>query len=655
MNEPIISPETNLPEITLKAVMLSVILTVVLVAANAYLALKVGITISASIPAAVIALGVLQFFKHNNILECNIVQTAASAGEGLAAAISFVLPALIIVHFWKGFGYWESTIIAMMGGILGVLFSIPLRRVLLNLKGLTFPEGQAIGNVLAAKAQGAAQLPFLVKGSLIGAGISLLQSGFKVVASSMSLWFAPGNSLLIGFGLGFEPALIAAGYIIGFGTAIAMLIGVVMGWVIGVPVITSIYGIPDAADTTSAAMDIWNNYVRYIGVGTMLIGGIWTLLNLFKPIITGLKFAFRAMQKRAEEFHLPRTDQDIPIQYVLIGVALISIFVFMFMLYISHKTTFFTDQSALHIMAFLGLVYILVGGFFSASICGYFTGLVGSTNNPLSGIVLATVLLVSLLLSFFIGDAAIQHSHELRMSAVAFVIIIATVVACVSCIANENIQDLKAGQMIGATPWRQQVMLVIGVVVSALTIAPILELLFQAYGLGGVLPHPNMDPTQTLGAPQAGLMAAVAQGVFGHSLPWPMIITGIVIALFVIIFDRILQKRGIRLPVLAVGLGIYLPVVSTAALVIGGIVSHLVHRKPTDPYRTQGALLLACGLVAGASLMGVILAVPFALQGSANALSLVDGHYKSIIDIVGLVVTGGLCYWIYTVATKERG
>lgn len=659
--ESFIPAHQSLPEITVKAVILSIILTITLTAANAYLGLKVGTTISASIPAAVISMGILRLFRKSNILENNIVQTAASAGEALVAGVAFILPSLVIMHYWQGFNYWETAMIAMTGGILGVLFSVPLRRVLLAEKTLRFPEGVAIGNVLKASAESAAGLINLIWGGIVGGIISLCQAGFKVVSDSLDLWFQSGSSVY-GIGAGFNPALLAAGYIVGINVALSILLGIVSGWIVGVPVLTHIYGITQPTDASGTAMDMWHDHIRYIGVGTMLIGGFWTLLNLIRPIIEGVRSSYASvrMMQAGYTADIPRTDRDLPINYLLwVGLLLSIPMAFLF----AH----FTNPAALDITSDLRIgsivaliIFTIVAGFVFASICGYFTGLVGSTNNPLSGMTLSALLLMSLLLMSILGrQIQFTTDHAGAIAAAALAIIASTIVASAAAITNDTIQDLKAGQMVGATPWKQQVMLIIGVIVAALAIPPILQLLFNAYGISGVFPHPGMDPKQMLSAPQAALMGALVQGVFAHNLPWPMISVGFIIAAVCIVIDTIIKDRGIRLPVLAVGLGIYLPLTASMPLVIGGVSSYFINRAlkkkypgpdsvTHEPIRSgqQRGLILACGVVAGAALMGVILAIPFAIAQSDDVLRLVGNSFTPIADILGVIVTVGLIAWI---------
>lgn len=657
MPEPFIPASETLPEITLKGTILAIILTIVLAGANAFLGLKVGLTVSASIPAAVISMGVLRFFRHSNILENNIVQTCASSGEALTAGISFTLPALIVIHFWDHFNYFSSAVIAMAGGIIGVLFSVPLRRVLLNDKQLRFPEGTAIGKVLMASADKNMGLQNLIWGGSIGAFISLCQTGFKLLADDLQVWIQAGTSVF-GAGIGFSPALIGAGYIIGINGALCILAGVILGWVIGVPVLSHLYMPMPGASVNAIAMSLWSNHIRYIGIGVMIVGGLFAIGSLFKPMVKGIAASFASVRemKLHGSARVLRTEHDLPITSVLWLLVLLLCPIYFVL-------THFTSSPALGIGGFtqqaiswIGVILTVTLGFCVAAVCGYFAGLVGSSANPLSSMTLISLIVTSFLVVAILGPHMALSSNSLQAVAAAGVVVIITaIIAATASICNDTVQDLKAGQMVGATPWRQQIMLILGVVVASLTIPLILELLFQAYGLGGVMPHPNMDPDQMLLAPQAGLMAAVVQGVFTHNVPWDMLFTGAIIAMIALIADHYGKRHGFRIPVLAVGIGIYLPVNTSTPMVIGGILAYLIEHgrkrrhgdEPNHHHRIeQGGLLLASGLVAGAAIMGVLLAIPFAIKGSSNALALVASSHSFATGIASLIVTLALCWWM---------
>jgi len=655
-NQPLIPANKILPEFTIKAIVLSLILAALLAASNAYLALKLGQTISASIPASVLALGILRFFKTSNVLESNLAQTAASAGEGVAAAISFVLPAMIVVHAWIGFPYWETTLVTLVGGLLGVLFSIPLRPILLNLPELSFPEGTAIGNVLKASTQGGAHMKYLAQGGIVGAAISFCQDGLQFISDNWQMWTFTRQSLF-GIGIGFSPALIAAGYIVGVQVGLSLLTGIILGWVVVLPLLAMHFHEPHVGSAYDAAMDLWSNHLRFVGVGTMLVGGFFTLAQLAQPIISGFMRSWRAMKhaKNSDDI-APRTERDLPMPYVLSAIGLLALLLLPLISHYILSLGVFNDTFQVIISTIFSVCYVLVAGFVLATICGYFTGLIGSSNNPLSGVLIIAVILLSLLyLVLFHGYIQTQGTHV-----VSIVILVITVIAACASISNENIQDLKAGQMVGATPWKQQLMLAIGVIISALIIGPVLDLLFNAYGIAGVYPRAGMDPSQMLAAPQASLMAAVAQGVIMHHLEWNMIGIGGILAVGTIIADKFLRRKNMRLPALAVGLGIYLPPEVITPAVIGALINYAVKLylnkrvtgKVIEDERYGRGVLLACGLVAGSALMGVFLAIPFVIADNSDVLAIVGPNFIMIANLLGMACLVGLAIWLYRVATR---
>lgn len=666
-DSPVIPANKNLPEITFRVLILGIFLTVILAAANAYLGLKVGQTISASIPAAIISMSILRFFRNSNVLENTMVQTMASVGEALIAGVTFILPALIILHAWTDFYYWQTIIISLLGGILGVLFTIPLRRALLVDKTLRYPEGVAITNVLKASANNEeTDMKALTVGGAVGAIISFCQNGLQVLTDSFAMWFK-SSSTIFGFGLGLSPALLAAGYIVGINVSISLLIGVILGWVIGIPSVTAIFGMPELDDANAIAINMWRAHIRYMGVGTMLVGGLWTLVTLLKPIAHSLSSSFATIRdaKINGKKETLRTERDIPINYVFWSVIVLLIPIFLLISFSIIPADTEISKAFRVVLAAFTTIYVLVGGFVFCSISSYFAGLIGSTNNPVSGLLVSSLLILCMLLLAIFSFVGGINGNELLgvVLAIGSTVIIAAALA----ISNDTMQDLKVGQMLGATPWKQQVMLLVGVVVSALVIPPILDLLYNAYGIGGVFPRPGMNPANMLAAPQAGLMATVAQGVYAHNLEWSMIIVGALIAVVCVVIDENLKRHGTRLPVLAVGVGIYLPLDSSMPVIIGGLLAYLVQSRLNKRYRASKpgseksiakhkhrGLLLACGIVAGSSIMGVVLAIPFALQQSSDALKIMPDNLHSLAGILGLFVTFCLCAWIYRVVMKTQ-
>lgn len=666
-HQPIVPADVSMPEITLRVIVLGVILTVVLAATNAFLGLKVGVTVAASIPAAVISMGVLRFFKNSNILENTMVSIMASVGEALTAGIAFILPALIILHVWDRFNYWQTVITSLLGGGLGVLFTIPLRRALLQDKTLRYPEAVAIANVLKASAKREeGDLTQLVAGGVIGSVIALFQSGFQILTDTFSFWVKTSSGLF-GFGLGLSPALIAAGYIVGVNVALSLLVGIFIGWIAGVPVLTWMYGFPAAETANQMAMLIWKDQIRYIGVGTMLIGGLWTLCTLFKPVINSMCTSFTAMKQiRMGDHPNLRTERDIPLQYVFIAAFLLLIPIFFLIAHSIIPASMPISSGFRYFLSGFGTLYILIGGFAFCSIMAYFAGLIGSTNSPVSGLLVSALLVICLIFMGFFSFTDWNAETKEMIGTVAAIGCMVVIGAALS-ISNDTMQDLKVGQIVGATPWKQQVMLILGVIVSSFVIPPILQLLYNAYGIGGVFPRPDMNPAQMLAAPQAGLMATVAKGVFSNQLQWGMIGVGAIIAVVCVFVDEFLKKQyGTRLPVLAVGLGIYLPLDSSVPCVIGGLLAYVVQLRldtifkrgnveselKMNAHRHRG-LLLCCGIVAGASLMGVALAIPFAFYETSDALRLMPDQYMSFAGILSIFVTAILCAWIYRVVLKR--
>lgn len=408
--EPLIPASVKLPELTLKVILLSILLAAVMSAANAYLALKIGQTISASIPASVLAIGILRFFKNSNVLESNLIQTAASAGEGVAAAISFVLPAMILIHAWKGFGYWETFAITVFGGLMGVFFSIPLRRVMLSMETLTFPEGTAVGNVLRVTSDkaGSGFMKRLIQGTGIGGLMAFAQSGVQIFSDSVGYWFRAGSSVF-GIGIGFSPAIFAAGYIIGLEIGISFLIGFILGWVVVLPGLAAYFGFPSGESTYDGVMTLWTTHLRFVGVGVMLVGGVWTLLRLIKPVIDGIKVSIQTLRQVGEQRGgIPRTERDIPIVWAFLGVIVCALLLYFLILHFAQVEGLYNEYPHVFLLwaGFITVIYVLVAGFFLATICAYFTGLVGSSNNPLSGILILAVLILGLVYMFLF------HAHK---------------------------------------------------------------------------------------------------------------------------------------------------------------------------------------------------------------------------------------------------
>jgi len=635
-----------LPQLTFKAIVLGMLLSMVLAGANAYLGLFAGLTVSASIPAAVISMGILKLFRESNILENNIVQTSASAGESLAAGVIFTLPALVLLDYWQSFDYLWVTAIAGLGGLLGVLFTIPLRRSLIVEENLAFPEGTATAEVLRVGDSGAG-VKTLALAALAGGLIKFADTGLR-------LWHgATEAAMFVGQGIAYvgsnlSPALLSVGYIVRLNIAVLVFGGGVMAWYVGIPLYAAmnlnsdpaLLALSDQGATAAdIAGDIWNRKIRYVGVGAMLLGGLWALFSMRRSLVTGVRSGLQEFSHAQRGVVRDEVDKDMPMPLVLAAIVI-------FVLPIFYLYWQVVDQIGISLL--LAAVMVVTGFLFS-SVAAYMAGLVGSSNNPISGITIATITFASFLLLLLLGGDAAQGP--------AAAIMVGAVVCCAAAIAGDNLQDLKAGYILGATPWKQQVMQGVGVFSAAIVIAPILTLLLQAYGFG---PATEAFPN-SLQAPQATLMASVARGVFGGDLPWNMIVIGIVTGAAVIGADEVLKRRGssFRMPVLAVAVGIYLPLQLTVPIFLGGLISWLTERRAgaEGPGR-QAGVLIAAGLITGEALIGIALALPIVISGNANVLAISSwagmNNYPAGA-VPGIVAMVMLALWMYRSASQRDG
>ncbi len=638
------------PEITAKAVILSIVLAAVLAAANAYLGLFAGMTVSASIPAAVLSMAILRWFREANILENNIVQTAASSGEALAAGVIFTIPGLLLLGAWTTFDYWRTTMLALVGGLLGVLFTIPLRRALILEARLRFPEGVATAEVLKAgarqatgrsrpaaesSAQAASGVRRLLTGAILGGLVKFGESGCRLWSEALEGAGSLGRTVVYG-GINLSPALIAVGYIVGLNIGTIVFLGGLLGWLVLLPLLGWMDGVPDGVPALAAARTIWSLRVRYVGIGAMLVGGLWTLTRLREPIVASLRQLWRLAHARdpasaATGAAFLRTERDAPLPWLLAPLALC--LVGMVVLY---RPVVASTPVALFMTGIMA-----VAAFLFASVAAYMAGLVGSSSNPVSGVTIATIMGAALLLVVVLGAG--------HPAGPAATLLIGAVVCCAAAMGGDNLQDLKTGQLVGATPWKQQIMQVVGVLAGALVLAPVLSLLQAKYGIGEATaahPHP-------LSAPQATLMASLAGGVFGGRVPWSLVGLGACLGLGIVVWDERLRVRGAawRVPVLAVALGIYLPIKLSAAIFLGGLVAEMVRRQAgsgTEETAQQG-VLAAAGLITGEALMGILLALPLAL--AAFWPSFPSDPWK-VFDIPplgawpGLVAVGGVLWWL---------
>ena len=617
----------NLPEITLKAVILGILLSMILAGANAYLGLFAGMTVSASIPAAVISMGVLSFFRRSNILENNIVQTAASAGESLAAGVIFTIPALVLLGYWTSFDYFEVAKIAAIGGVIGVLFTVPLRRALIVTAKLKYPEGVATAEVLragdearkGAEDDGSGGLKTIGIASLVGGVMKVCQQGFAMWHAEVAGAMAFGKSIF-GIGTDLSPALISVGYIVGRNIGILVVAGGLISWAVAIPIYSAVVGFE--GDALDSAWDIWNSKIRYLGVGAMVVGGVWSLIKLFKPLVAGVKASLDAMKKRTKDINLPVEERDMSINYV--GMALLAMLIPVFLLYLG------IIQSA-GIAAILTIVMMIFGFLFSA-VAAYMAGVVGSSNNPISGVTIATILFTSLLLLALLGTGSGVGA--------AGAIMVGAVVCCAAAIGGDNLQDLKAGHILGATPWKQQVMQIVGTLAAAVVLGLVLDILHTAYTIG----------SSTLSAPQATLMKSVADGVFTGNLPWNFVYIGGVIAVLLILIDMRQERIGsdFRVPVLAVAVGIYLPITLTVPIFFGGMINHLGKKAGGSKASEKRGLLMASGLITGEALMGILVAVPIFITGVKDWWPNYSGFH-----LLGPALFIGVSYWLYISVSKK--
>ncbi|HXR64075.1 MAG TPA: oligopeptide transporter, OPT family [Rudaea sp.] len=650
---------------TLRGLILGVVITVVFTAANVFFGLKAGLTFATSIPAAVISMALLRGFKDSTIQENNIVQTVASAA-GTLSSIIFVLPGLIMIGWWTGFPYWSSFAICALGGVLGVMYSIPLRRALVTNSDLPYPEGVACAEVLkvggggnrtqAADDENRAGLLAVVWGSISAAAFALIVAT-RVFASDVVQYFRFGNDdkgPVTGYDFNLSMALFAVGHLVGLWVGVAMGVGALIGWAWGVPHYSGIAAAAGAA--ADVAQSTWSHKVRFVGAGTIGVAAIWTLAKLVKPVVSGLASAIAAsrVRKAGQAALLPRTEQDIPIGTV--GLIMLVCFV-----PIAFLLGHFAVESGLgdHWIALVagGLIYVIVMSFVVSAVCGYMAGLIGSSNSPLSGIGILVVIGASLLL--IVGIKPLLGAGN-EQGLVAFALFVTAIVFAVATIANNNLQDLKTGQLVDATPSKQQWALVIGVIAGAAIIPPILDLLNQAYGFAGT---PGTTHEHPLPAPQAGLISALAQGVIQNNIDWGLIEVGGLIGVLLIGVDEILRRvtKSAHLSPLAVGLGIYLPTSSTLMVVVGAIAGSFYDKRAERTARPEATkqlgVLLASGMIVGEGLIGVAIAAVVAFSGKDFPLALVGDEFAGgaalwIGGIAFVIVMLALYRWIEGLARK---
>ena len=627
-------------ELTLRGLVLGALITVVFTAANVYLGLKVGLTFASSIPAAVISMAVLKLAGGATILENNAVQTQASAA-GTLSSIIFVIPALVMVGHWRGFPYGETAAICAAGGILGVMFTIPLRRALVVESALPFPEGVAAAEILRLGGDDATEgARALATGGTVSAALSFATGGLALLADNLTTTLAAGHALFR-LSTGFSLALIGAGYLMGAAAGAAILLGFVAAWLVAVPILTTITARPPGLTDAAFSLGLWAHQVRFIGAGTIAVAALWTLATLAPSIARGVSATFAGFGRNAPTAE--RTERDLGGRTILFLVAVAVAVLFA-------AFTAFLPAGALG-LALFGTAFAAIFGFVVAAACGYMAGIVGSSASPISGIAIVAVTLASLaLLAMPAGASAI---------AIPLALFVTSAVITIATISNDNLQDLKTGRLVGATPASQQAALLVGVVVGAAIIPPILDLLYSAYGFTGALPRAGMNPADALAAPQATLMAAIASGILGHTINWTMISIGVAFGVVLIIVDVALRRRtrSLRLPVLATGIGLYLPPTIGSTLVIGAALAFLAKRL-TPPGRAaageQQGLLIASGFIVGESLVGVLVAAVIGTTGRQDALALVGPGFAPAASVLGVLCFAAACIWFVRAISRAR-
>jgi putative OPT family oligopeptide transporter len=660
------SPLSVRVELTIRGIIIGVIITLVFTAANVYAGLKAALTFSTSIPAAVISMAILRSFRDATIQENNIVQTVASAA-GTLSSIIFVLPGLIMIGYWTEFPFWTSFWICALGGILGVMYSIPLRRALVTTSDLPYPEGVACAEVLKVGSGGEAKnvsdvehgragLLAVLWGSIVSAIFAMVIET-KLFASDVAQYFPIGRKGAVsGYDFSLSFLLLGIGHLVGLSVGIAMLIGALIGWGWGIPHFSAMAG-----DVTTAAATLaqktWSTKVRYIGAGAIGVSAIWTLLKLVKPVGRGLAGALAASRARkaGKADTLPITERDIPI-------GIVGLITLVCMLPIGWLLGFFGNQSGLGnylpTLVIGGVAYVVLMSFFVSAVTGYMAGLIGSSNSPLSGIGILVVMGAALLLVAGIKPHIGQDADK---ALIAFALFTTAVIFCVAAIANNNLQDLKTGQLVDATPWKQQVALIIGVVAGAFVIPPVLNLMSRVYGFVGA-PGAELRPNP-LPAPQAGLISSLAKGVISSEIDWSLIQLGAMIGVGIILLDEVLGRttKYMRVPPLAVGLGIYLPTSSTLMIVVGAIVGWFydkrADRTPRPEATKQLGVLLASGLIVGEGIIAVVISLIKAVSEKPAPLALVGPGFETAGKIIGgaafAIIAFVLYRWIWRLATAN--
>lgn len=645
-------------ELTLRGLLLGVLITFVFTAANVYLGLRVGLTFATSIPAAVISMAILRMVRNSSIFENNIVQTVASAA-GCIASIIFVLPGLVMVGWWQGFPFWQTFLLCAAGGMMGVVLSVPLRRALVTGSDLPYPEGVAAAEVLRVGTQtveGAAEarigLRIILLGSVVSIGYALL-AATKLVAAEAATWFRIGASYAAtGLWTSLSFALLGAGHLVGLSVGLAMGLGLLIGFGVATPVLSWLAATPGPAE--DAALAVFTSDVRFLGAGVIGAAAIWTMGKLARPLWRGMAAAIAASKARkASAELLPVEERDIGVGWLAVIVAGMAPLIVGLLWHFAGQGPLAPYALPLS-LGFYG--YVLLMGALVAAICGYMAGLIGSSNSPVSGLAILAVLGSALLLAVAVQPIADAGAGP---HLVAFALFVTGLVLACAVIANDNLQDLKTGQLIGATPWKQQAALMIGVLAGSAVIPPILDLLNAAYGFAPLAGNSAPAPAAPLPAPQATLIATLASGILGEGLDWNMIFIGAAIGVALIALDAMLGRRKrLRLPPLAVGIGIYLPMSATLPVMIGAVIGYIYDRRHPDPVSQRMGVLLASGFIVGESLFGVLLAGLIVATGDGEPLALIGAGREGLAMAAGtalvIALLIGLYRWVARVSKTVR-
>ena len=644
MSATVVKESTPLRELTLRSVVLGGLITLVFTAANVYLGLKVGLTFATSIPAAVISMAVLRYFKNHTITENNIVQTIASAA-GTLSAIIFVLPGLVIIGWWSGFPYWTTTLVCLIGGVLGVTYSIPLRRALVTGSTLPYPEGVAAAEVLKVGDSSGGEdenrrgLHVIIAGGLASAGFSVL-AAMKAVSNSLTAAFKVGSGGTL-FGASLSLALIGVGHLVGITVGVAMIVGMLIAYGVLLPTMTS-GDLPASGGIGDVVGSVFSSDVRFVGAGTMAIAAIWTLVKISGPILRGITAALASSRARGAGQVVPRTERDLSMKLVA-GITLASMLPIGVLLWLFVRDTPLAHNSGGLVV--VSILYVLLVGLAVASVCGYMAGLIGSSNSPISGVGILVVITAAILIKVVHSSSDASQVPAL----VAYTLFTSAVVFGVATISNDNLQDLKTGQLVGATPWKQQLALVIGVAFGSVIIPPVLQVMNTGFGFVGA---PGAGEN-ALAAPQASLISSLATGVFGGDLNWNLLGLGALIGVGIIVVDEVLTRRTSRfaLPPLAVGMGMYLPIDLTLVIPLGALLGLLYNRwasrrKNPELARRLGTLM-ATGLIVGESLFGVVIAGVVAATGNDSPLAVLGDSFTPVANWLGVIIFAAVVAGLY--------